>query len=581
MLPTKESNNTIGYNFKEQTKSDGVGATELRQNEKDSMDNTLPSFRFSECSLPSASLKFISENQKLVVNSSDHPYSFTSSTSTPSSNQNTTQVLSSNYSATSPSLSQELPSQNRSQQILPSLKDLYGILNNNQPIHQMSDCLEHHSAAHFPQKTQKPTVRNQSGPIIIQGGKFVVSRNHMDGTGFNLPHNSFQTPQTPQEDCQMQDGNQQQQNSKKRSSPPNNMSSSNSSTSMGGSSDTEFSDEAIQSPQTQNGLSTDPSQPEGSNASYISPSNCFVCPTSAANHHAKSKKRKKKKKKKKKNNPELIADDRGAERVDSNTNNIVLPSLVHMAPQHLYHTNNTTEDSTGFPIRKQSHSSSAFLSPRNLTNANIGHPNQDFMQHQYYHKYRNTNTNSSLNHSQSLSHSPTHISKHSHQPDSHHQATFSTAALFQHNNYFATHPNASFSSNTTSSGSSSSSNGMNSTARVIVGGNVVVGESSSSNSNSSNSISSTIDTKSSSSSGHNKNTANQVTNEGPWSEEEHAKFLQGLQEMGRNWTKIAKDYVKSRVRTQVASHAQKYFKKLNKANTPSDKQEQEQESLQE
>ncbi len=260
--------------------------------------------------------------------------------------------------------------------------------------------------------------------------------------------------------------------------------------------------------------------------------------------------------------------------MDYSPNNIVLPSMAHMVPHHLYTTNNSTEDSTGFPIKKQGQSASAFLSPRDLTNANAVHTNQDFVKHKYYHEYKNTNPNSSssLNHSQSLNYSPT---QNLHQQDSH-PSTFSTAALFQHNNYFATHPNASFSSNT-SSGSSSSSNGTNAAPRVITGGNIIIGESSSSNSNSSNSISSNsasnLDTKSSSS-GHTKNTANQVTNEGPWSEEEHAKFLQGLQEMGRNWTKIAKDYVKSRVRTQVASHAQKYFKKMNKGSTPSDKLEQ-------
>ncbi|KAL9650108.1 hypothetical protein ABK040_011279 [Willaertia magna] len=55
-----------------------------------------------------------------------------------------------------------------------------------------------------------------------------------------------------------------------------------------------------------------------------------------------------------------------------------------------------------------------------------------------------------------------------------------------------------------------------------------------------------------------------VINHGTWSKEEHDLFVQGLQEVGRNWDLIASKYIKSRVRSQVASHAQKYFKKVEK-----------------
>ncbi|KZV44403.1 hypothetical protein F511_24600 [Dorcoceras hygrometricum] len=46
----------------------------------------------------------------------------------------------------------------------------------------------------------------------------------------------------------------------------------------------------------------------------------------------------------------------------------------------------------------------------------------------------------------------------------------------------------------------------------------------------------------------------------PWTEEEHRKFLQGLQKLGKgDWRGISRNYVPSRTPTQVASHAQKYF----------------------
>jgi SHAQKYF class myb-like DNA-binding protein len=46
----------------------------------------------------------------------------------------------------------------------------------------------------------------------------------------------------------------------------------------------------------------------------------------------------------------------------------------------------------------------------------------------------------------------------------------------------------------------------------------------------------------------------------PWTEEEHRKFLLGLQKLGKgDWRGISRNFVVSRTPTQVASHAQKYF----------------------
>ncbi|XP_023644829.1 transcription factor MYB1R1 [Capsella rubella] len=46
----------------------------------------------------------------------------------------------------------------------------------------------------------------------------------------------------------------------------------------------------------------------------------------------------------------------------------------------------------------------------------------------------------------------------------------------------------------------------------------------------------------------------------PWTENEHKRFLIGLQKVGKgDWKGISKNFVKSRTPTQVASHAQKYF----------------------
>lgn len=50
-------------------------------------------------------------------------------------------------------------------------------------------------------------------------------------------------------------------------------------------------------------------------------------------------------------------------------------------------------------------------------------------------------------------------------------------------------------------------------------------------------------------------------NKGIWTKEEHELFLKGYNVYGNNWKKIAYEFVKTRTRSQLASHAQKYFSK--------------------
>ncbi|KAK9841772.1 hypothetical protein WJX81_002062 [Elliptochloris bilobata] len=53
----------------------------------------------------------------------------------------------------------------------------------------------------------------------------------------------------------------------------------------------------------------------------------------------------------------------------------------------------------------------------------------------------------------------------------------------------------------------------------------------------------------------------------PWTEDEHRLFLLGLQKYGKgDWRSISRNFVISRTPTQVASHAQKYFIRLNSLN---------------
>lgn len=57
-----------------------------------------------------------------------------------------------------------------------------------------------------------------------------------------------------------------------------------------------------------------------------------------------------------------------------------------------------------------------------------------------------------------------------------------------------------------------------------------------------------------------------------WTQDEHRLFLLGLSKFGKgSWRSIARQYVVTRTPTQVASHAQKYFLRLNSIKDKKDK----------
>ncbi len=66
--------------------------------------------------------------------------------------------------------------------------------------------------------------------------------------------------------------------------------------------------------------------------------------------------------------------------------------------------------------------------------------------------------------------------------------------------------------------------------------------------------------------------SNQGENTGRWTAEEHRLFLQGLEQHGKGWKKIA-SLIKSRTVVQIRTHAQKYFQKLAKARQNGDEGE--------
>jgi len=51
-----------------------------------------------------------------------------------------------------------------------------------------------------------------------------------------------------------------------------------------------------------------------------------------------------------------------------------------------------------------------------------------------------------------------------------------------------------------------------------------------------------------------------------WSEDEHRKFVEGVEKFGAKEAKKIAEYVGTRDITQVRSHAQKYFLKLKRGN---------------
>ena len=48
---------------------------------------------------------------------------------------------------------------------------------------------------------------------------------------------------------------------------------------------------------------------------------------------------------------------------------------------------------------------------------------------------------------------------------------------------------------------------------------------------------------------------------GRWTKKEHQDFIEAIQKYGKNW-KIVEKYVKTRSGTQIRSHAQKFFNRM-------------------
>lgn len=52
------------------------------------------------------------------------------------------------------------------------------------------------------------------------------------------------------------------------------------------------------------------------------------------------------------------------------------------------------------------------------------------------------------------------------------------------------------------------------------------------------------------------------TKDGKWTDQEHELFLKGYEKYGNDWSRISKEFVTTRNRRQVRSHAHKYLKKV-------------------
>ncbi|EOA22570.1 hypothetical protein CARUB_v10003231mg [Capsella rubella] len=67
---------------------------------------------------------------------------------------------------------------------------------------------------------------------------------------------------------------------------------------------------------------------------------------------------------------------------------------------------------------------------------------------------------------------------------------------------------------------------------------------------------------------HDKSKPKQTRKRGiPWTSTEHRQFLLGLEKFGKgDWRSISRHFVLTRTSTQVASHAQKYYQRLNSKN---------------